>query len=67
MKIEKTGPPRPSFQPITVQFTIETQEELEALQTMARFNVSIPELLSNEGHQEIIHDFLGMIQNAIIN
>ena len=66
MKIEKTTP-RPSFQPITVQFTIETQEELEALQTMSRFNVSIPELLSNEGQQEIIHDFLGMIQDALID
>jgi hypothetical protein len=66
MKIEKTTP-RPSFQPITVQFTIETKEELEALQTMSRFNVSIPELLLNEGQQEIIHDFLGMIQDAIID
>jgi hypothetical protein len=66
MKIEKTTP-RPSFQPITVQFTIETKEELEALQTMSRFNVSIPELLSNEEQQEIIHDFLGMIQDAIID
>jgi hypothetical protein len=64
MKIEKTTP-RPSFQPITVQFTIETQEELEALQTMSRFNVSIPELLSNEGQQEIIHDFLGMVQDTL--
>jgi hypothetical protein len=66
MKIEKTTP-RPSFQPITVQFTIETQEELEALQTMSRFNVSIPEFLSNEEHQEIIHDFLGMIQETLID
>jgi hypothetical protein len=67
MKIEKTSTPRPSFQPITVQFTIETKEELEALQTMSRFNVSIPELLSNEGHQEIIHDFLGMFQDTLID
>ena len=67
MKIEKTATPRPSFQPITVQFTIETQEELEALQTMSRFNVSIPELLSNEGQQEIIHDFLGMFQDTLID
>ena len=66
MKIEKTTP-RPSFQPITVQITIETQEELEALQTMSRFNVSIPELLSNEGQQEIIHDFLGMFQDTLID
>jgi len=66
MKIEKTTP-RPSFQPISVTFTIETEEELIALQTMSRFNVSIPELLSNEGQQEIIHDFLGMIQDTIID
>ena len=65
MKIEKTTP-RPSFQPITIQFTIETQEELEALQTISRLNVSIPELLSNKEHQEIIHDFLGIIYNTIV-
>ena len=67
MTVEKTATPRPSFQPISITFTIETEEELVALQTMSRFNVSIPELLSNEGHQEIIHDFLGMIQDTIID
>jgi hypothetical protein len=67
MKIEKTATPRPSFQPISFTFTIETEEELIALQTMSRFNVSIPELLSNEGQQEIIHDFLGMIQETLID
>jgi len=67
MKIKKTATPAPSFQPISVTFTIESEEELIALQTMSRFNVSIPELLSNEGHQEIIHDFLGMIQDTIID
>jgi hypothetical protein len=66
MKIEKTTP-RPSFQPISFTFTIETEEELIALQTMSRFNVSIPEILSDERQQEIVHDFLGMIQDAIVN
>jgi hypothetical protein len=66
MKIEKTTP-RPSFHPITVQFTIESEEELIALQTMSRFNVSIPEFLSDERQQEIIHDFLGMIQETLID
>lgn len=67
MKIEKTATPRPSFQPISITFTIETQEELVALQTMSRFNVSIPELLSGEEHQQIVHDFLGMFQDTIID
>ena len=67
MKVEKTATPRPSFQPISITFTIETEEELVALQTMSRFNVSIPELLSNREHQIIIHDFLGMIQDTIID
>jgi hypothetical protein len=67
MKIEKTATPRPTFQPISVTFTIETKEELIAIQTMSRFNVSIPELLSDYEQQEIIHDFLGMIQDAIID
>ena len=67
MKIEKTATPRPSFQPITVQFTIESEDELIAIQKMSRFNVSIPELLSGEEHQQIVHDFLGMIQDTIID
>ena len=65
MKIEKHTP-TPQFKPISVTITIETEEELEALQTMSRFNVSIPELVSNREHQHIIHDFLGMIQDEII-
>ena len=64
MKIEKTTP-RPSFQPISITFTIETPEELVALQTMSRFNVSIPELLPEKAHQEIIRDFLGMIHDTV--
>lgn len=68
MKIEKTATPRPLFQPITVQFTIETEEELKLLQIMSRFNVSIPELVSDDkDKQEIVHDFLGMIQDALID
>ena len=65
MKVEKTATPRPSFQPISITFTIESEEELKALQTMSRFNVSIPELLSDREHQIIIQDFLGMIQDTI--
>ena len=66
MKIEKTSP-TPQFKPISITITIETEEELIALQTISRFNVSIPELLSDERSQEIVHDFLGMIQDTIIN
>ena len=65
MIVEKTATPRPSFQPISITFTIESEEELKALQTMSRFNVSIPELLSDREHQIIIQDFLGMIQDTI--
>jgi hypothetical protein len=65
MKIEKTATPAPSFQPISVTFTIETKEELEALQMMTRLNVSIPDLLPEKAHQEIIHDFLGMIHDIV--
>ena len=66
MKIEKHTPTQ-QFKPISVTITIETEEELIALQTISRFNVSIPELLSDERSQEIVHDFLGMIQDTIIN
>ena len=67
MTVEKTATPRPSFQPISITFTIETPEELKAIQMMTRLNVSIPELLPEKAHQEIIHDFLGMIQDTIID
>ena len=65
MKVEKTATPRPSFQPISITFTIETPEELKALQMMTRLNVSIPELLPEKAHQEIIYDFLGMIRDTV--
>ena len=64
MKIEKHTP-TPQFKPISITITIETEEELIALQTISRFNVSIPELLSDERSQEIVYDFLGMIHNTI--
>jgi len=65
MKIKKTAAPAPSFQPISFTFTIESEEELKALQMMTRLNVSIPDLLPEKAHQEIIHDFLGMIHDIV--
>jgi len=62
MKVEKSTP---NFRPISFQITIESEEELEAIQRMCRLNVSIPEQLSNENHQQVIHDFLGLIQSQI--
>jgi len=67
MKIKKTATPAPSFQPISFTFTIETKKELVALLAMSRLNVSIPELVSDYEQQEIIHDFLGMIQEILID
>ena len=62
MKVEKSTP---NFRPISFQITIESEEELEAIQRMCRLNVSIPEQLSNENHQQVIHTFLGLIQSQI--
>jgi hypothetical protein len=67
MKIKKTATPAPSFQPISFTFTIETKKELVALLAMSRFNVSIPELVSDYEHQEIIGKFLGMVQEILID
>jgi hypothetical protein len=65
MKIEKTTP-RPFFQPITIQITIESEEELIALQTISRLNVSIPELVSDDTiQQEIIYEFLNEIHSEL--
>jgi hypothetical protein len=67
MKIEKvlTGTPF-TFRPITIQITIETEEELITLQKMSRLNVSIPELVSSDiSQQEIIYEFLNEIQGEL--
>jgi hypothetical protein len=69
MKIKKVPTETPfTFQPITIQFTIETEEELNVLKIMYRFNVYIPEFVSDDkDKQQIIHDFLGMFQDTLID
>ncbi len=62
MKVEKSTP---NFRPISFQITIESQEELEAIQRMCRLNVSIPEQLSNENHQQVIYNFLEAINSQL--
>ena len=62
MKVQNATP---TFQPISFQITIESQEELEAMQRMCRLNISIPEQLSNGNHQQIIHKFLVLVNNQI--
>ena len=62
MKVEKSTP---NFRPISFQITIESEEELEAMQRMCRLNVSIPEQLSNENHQQVIYNFLEAINSQI--
>ena len=62
MKVQNSTP---IFQPISFQITIESEEELEAIQRMCRLNVSIPEQLSNENHQQVIYNFLLAINSQI--
>ena len=62
MKVEKSTP---NFRPISFQITIESEEELEAIQRMCRLNISIPEQLSNENHQQVIYNFLEAINSQI--
>jgi hypothetical protein len=54
MKIEKHTP-TPQFKPISIIITIETEEEKEMLDKLARYNVSIPELLYPE--MDNVNDF----------
>ena len=64
MKIEKIKPT--VFQPISIQIKIENQEEFNALKEMVYFNGSIPKLLEEEKHQEIICKFLNKIDDVLI-
>lgn len=42
MKITKQNPKQKAFQPITIEITIESYEELEVLATMAGMTSTIP-------------------------
>lgn len=53
------------FIPIEVTLTIQTQEELEALQTMTKCNTSIPACIKSPEKESIIYDFLNLLRNNI--
>jgi hypothetical protein len=55
------------FEPITIQFTIETAEELDAIQEMCILDCSIPELVSDEGTSKyiIVQNFLTSLQKTL--
>lgn len=48
MKVQVTKE-KPSFQPLQVTITIETEEELKTLKTFATKDVSVPEFLGERG------------------
>jgi hypothetical protein len=64
MKVKKST--TTFFQPFSLQIEIETQEELDAFREMAYYNASIPELLEKKNHQVIISEFLGIVQETLI-
>jgi hypothetical protein len=68
MKIEKHKQ-EGLFQPIKITISIETLEEYEALQQMAYFNDSIPELLNEHGSSvkrvDIIRNFLDDLSDVL--
>lgn len=60
MKIERIKTEK-KFQPITISVTIESEEELEALQDMVGYDVSIPDLVNddrNSKQRQIVQSFL---------
>jgi hypothetical protein len=55
----------PEFIPIEVKLIIETEEELDALQTMSRLNDSIPKCLDGKIKPAIVAAFLDALRNQI--
>lgn len=59
MKIESAPAPRPKFNPINVTFTIESDEEMRALEFMCEHqSVYIPE----HHHKSVIARFLAQLR-----
>jgi hypothetical protein len=66
MKIQKTEPTK-TFQPISITITIESEEELKAIESMIHFDETIPELVgpSNSKGHLIIQRFLQSIAHVL--
>lgn len=64
MKISKTNA-KEKFRPIEVTITIESQEELDALEKMTLFNQSIPDLLSCSEDKVIVRAFIDELANVL--
>lgn len=61
MKIERTNK---AFQPIELKITIETEEELGAINVMSQLDDSIPDLFTSSD-SKIIEEFLGKIYSLL--
>jgi len=55
------------FKPVIVKFTIESQQELEAIQSMSTLNMSIAQQLPELSKKHIVWKFLDMLRQEIIH
>lgn len=68
MKVNKITT-QPEFQPVTLQITIESQEEFDLLKTLFATNETVPEAMFEEGYisktkRDILSELMGNVHNV---
>lgn len=63
---------QPKFQPVTLQITIESEEEFDLLKTLFATNVSIPQMLHDESYingkqKDALRVLMGDTHEALCN
>lgn len=66
MKIEIKKEVPKDFKPIKIEITIESEDQLETLYEFAKFNVTVPDLLKKEQHQQIMKNAMTELGDLLL-